>query len=304
MKFSVFTDMLGTESFEEALQLASGLGFSNVDVRAKLDGDTVDTISMEKAQAYKQMLDQYKLKVASVSSWAVNTCTFSGPPKYDNYDEAHHTAMYAVLERLFDLAHVWDAPFVRVYSLYRQENFLTLSEAEREAQYRHNAAIMRRHAEHAQERNKIIVVENEPPTLTSNAEELGKLAAYANHPHLKINWDIINGWRAQEYPTVEVYKHVMGHVWQTHLKGASRLSNSITEQNPHGNFGNFAIAGNDDYDHKPVIQAIAKFDPQVVMTIDTHYPSFYKQDQIGEVEAVRRTKAFFESLVEEVAAHD
>ena len=297
MKFSVFTDMLGTESFEESLQLAVGLGFSYVDVRAELDGDTIDTISMEKARAYKQKLDQYKLQVASVSSWAVNTCTFSGPPKYDNYDEAHHTAMDEVLERLFDLAHIFDAPYVRVYSLYRQENFHTLSEEKREEQYRHNASIMRRHAEHARQRNKYIVVENEPPTLTSNAEELGKLVAYANHPHLKINWDIINGWRAQEYPTVEVYKHVKGHVWQTHLKGASRLSNSVTELNPHGSFGNFAIAGQDDYDHKPVIQAIAKNDPQAVMTIDTHYPSFYKQDQIGEVEAVRRTKAFFESLV-------
>lgn len=304
MKFSVFTDMLGTESFEEALQLAAGLGFSYVDLRAKLDGDTIDTITQEKAQACKQKLDHYGLKVPSVSSWAVNTCTFSGPPKYDNDDEGHHARMHEVLERLFDLADILDAPFVRVYSLYRQPDFHLLSEEEQEAQYRHNAAIMRRHAEHAHLRNKRIVVENEPPTLTSNAKELGKLVAYANHSHLHINWDILNGWRAGEYPTVAEYEHVKGHVRQTHLKGASRLTSSITEQNPHGAFGNFAIAGQDDYDHKPVIQAIAKYDPEAVMTIDTHYPSFYKQDQIGEVEAVRRTKAFFESLVAEVASHD
>ncbi|AJY73931.1 hypothetical protein [Paenibacillus beijingensis] len=68
--------------------------------------------------------------------------------------------------------------------------------------------------------------------------------------------------------------------------------------------GNFAIAGEDDFNHAPIMQAIAYHDSGAMMTIDTHYPSFYQQDKVGEVEAVRRTKNYFESLVLEDVSFD
>ncbi|MEK5443473.1 sugar phosphate isomerase/epimerase family protein [Fredinandcohnia sp. FSL W7-1320] len=304
MKFSIFTDMLGTESFQESLEHAKNLGFTNIDLRGKLNGSTIDDVTLEKARVLSEMIQEQGLQVSSLSSWAVNSCTFSGPPKYDNHDEEHHKQMEEVLNRLIDLADIFGSTFIRIYSLYRQEDFNLLSDEEKDAQYRHNANIMLRHAEQAKSRNKILLVENEPPTLTNSAKELGILMKYTNHPNLKVNWDVLNGWRAGEYPTVEAYEHIKGHVYQTHLKGAYRLSNSITKENPTGTFGNFAIAGKDDYDHTPVMKAIAENDPQAILTIDTHYPSFYVQDRIGEVEVVRQTKAFFEQTVAKEGAHE
>lgn len=304
MKLSIFTDMLGFESFEEALQNAKQLGFQQIDLRAKLNGATIDNISLEQARHISSLIEEYDLKVSSLSSWAVNSCTFSGPPSYDNHDENHHKSMSVVLDRLFDLSDIFSAPFVRIYSLYRQEDFNTLPDEEKEKQYQHNARIMLRHAEQARARGKVILVENEPPTLTSNVEELGLLKKYANHPNLKINWDIVNGWRAGEYPTLEKYDLIKGSVYQTHLKGASRLTNSITKVNPQGTFGNFAIAGKDDFDHEPIMKALAAHDSQAVLTIDTHYPSFYQQDKLGEVEVVRQTKEFFGNILKKEEAHD
>lgn len=304
MKFSIFTDMLGSESFKETLEHAKQLGFTNIDLRGKLNGYTIDNISLENARLLNHLIEEKGLAVSSLSSWAVNTCTFSGPSSYDNHDEEHHQKMRAVLERLFDLADIFSAKFVRIYSLYRQEDFNLLSDEEKDKQYQHNAQIMLRHAEQAKSRDKILLVENEPPTLANNCEELGILMKYTNHPNLKINWDILNGWRAGEYPTVEKYENIKGHVYQTHLKGASRLSNSITKENPNGTFGNFAIAGKDDYDHGPIMKAIAENDSQAILTIDTHYPSFYQQDRIGEVEVVRQTKEFFEGIVKKEGAHE
>ncbi|OLS40791.1 hypothetical protein BTR25_07840 [Bacillus sp. MRMR6] len=304
MIFSIFTDMLGTESFKESLVHAKSLGFPNIDLRAKLDGSTIDDITPEKARGLSELIQEHGLQVSSLSSWAVNSCTFSGPPKYDNHDEEHHKKMGEVLDRLFDLADIFEAKYIRIYSLYRQEDFNLLSDQEKDTQYRHNANVMLRHAEHAKSRDKILLVENEPPTLTNNCQELGILIKYTNHPNLKVNWDVLNGWRAGEYPSVETYEHIKGYVHQTHLKGAYRLSNSITKENPTGTFGNFAIAGKDDYDHTPVMKAIVESDPQAILTIDTHYPSFYVQDRIGEVEVVRQTKAFFEETVAKEGAHD
>ncbi|WHY84018.1 sugar phosphate isomerase/epimerase [Neobacillus novalis] len=304
MKMSIFTDMLGCESFEEALHHTKALGFESIDLRGKLNGSTIDNITSEQARYLSLLVQENNLKVSSLSSWAVNSCTFSGEPSYRNDDESHHRNMSTVLDRLFDLADIFSTPYIRIYSLYRQEDFNLLPDDEKEKQYKNNAEIMLRHAEHARERGKILLVENEPPTLTSNCEELGILVKYTNHPNLKINWDIVNGWRAGEYPTLEKYENIKGSVYQTHLKGASRLSNSITKVNPYGMFGNFAIAGKDDFDHEPLMKALADHDPQAILTIDTHYPSFYQQDKLGEVEVVRQTKEFFESIVKKEGAHE
>ncbi|MFC0471408.1 sugar phosphate isomerase/epimerase [Halalkalibacter kiskunsagensis] len=297
MKFSIVTDMLGKESFEEAIANAKELGFDYVELRAKLDGDTIDTISVEKARQLGEVVKKHGLKVATLSSWAVNSCTFSGPPKYDNYDEGHHHEMTEQLRRLFDLADAFSAPNVRIYSLHRREGFDTLPPEEKEKEYQHNTAVLLAHAEHAQTRGKVILVENEPPTLANNCVELGELMKNTNHPNLKLNWDIVNGWRTGEFPTVEKYEHIKGHVASVHLKGASREVNSISNEFSHGRFNNFAIAGEDDFEHVEIMTALAKHDPEAILTIDTHYPSFYQQDKIGEVEVVRQTKEFFEKIL-------
>ena len=212
--------------------------------------------------------------------------------------------MTVVLERLFDLADIFEVQHVRVYSLHRPEGFDQWPEAKKEAEYAYNATIMRGHAEHAKSRGKILLVENEPPTLTKGPRELGMLVTYANHPNLKINWDIINSWWAGEYPSLESYEYVKGALLQTHLKGAYRKPNSINLNNPHGDFKGFAIAGEDDYEHSGILQSIAKHDPQAVMTIDTHYPSLEDKDKVGEAEVVRRSKVYFESTLVEVKSNE
>ncbi|WP_165967177.1 sugar phosphate isomerase/epimerase [Jeotgalibacillus sp. S-D1] len=297
MKFSVVTDMLGKESFEEAVQHAKQLNFDYVDLRAMLDGDTIDTISIDKAKKLHQLIRKYDLKVSTLSSWAVNPCTFSGEPKYNNKDENHHQKMRQVLDRLLDLADAFDATYIRIYPLHRNEGFDQLSENEKELEYKYNAQILKGHAEHAQKRGKVLLVENEPPTLANTVGELAKIMEYADHPNLKVNWDIVNGWRAGEYPTLQQYEKIKGNVHQVHIKGASRVINSSTNDNPHGLFNNFTIAGQDDFDHEEIMKALLAGDPHVILTIDTHYPSFYQQDKIGEVEVIERTKEFFEKTL-------
>ncbi|WP_413374984.1 sugar phosphate isomerase/epimerase family protein [Alkalihalobacillus sp. 1P02AB] len=297
MKFSVVTDMFGKELFEEAIVSAKELGFDYVELRAKLDGDTIDTISVKKARDLRELVESYGLQVSTLSSWAVNPCTFSGPPKYDNYDDSHHLEMTSQLNRLFDLAEAFHAPHVRIYPLHRKANFDTLSSFEKQQEYNHNANVLLRHAEHAKQRGKIILVENEPPTLANSCKELGELMKQTNHPNLKLNWDIVNGWRSGEYPTVKAYESIKGHIASIHLKGASREVNSITEHTPYGRFNNFAIAGKDDFNHEEILSAVSEGDPEAILTIDTHYPSFYQQDKIGEVEVIRQTKELFEKIL-------
>ena len=296
MIFSIVTDTLGCgEDFEASLRQAAALGFAHVDLRNKLNGYNVNTLPQAEAVRMKKQIDELGLKVTCITSSAVNAFyNDDGPLNYDIYDEQHHEAAGVALNQLFDMADIFDTKHVRVYSLIRPEGFETLSEEEKEAIYRQNASVMRRHAIHAEQRNKTLLCENEPPTLSNNARELGRLVKAVNHPHFRINWDIMNGWKAGEYPNLEAYEHVKGYVMQTHLKGARKLEGSVSEQYPYGQLDNFTIADQDGFDHATLLQAIVRHDPDAVMTIDTHYHWFDPEDQVGEVEVIRRTKVHLE----------
>lgn len=297
MKFSIVTDMLGNESFEETLQLSKDLGFDYIDLRGKLNGDTIDTISYDKALELSKIIEKYGLQVNTLTSWAVNPCAFGGPSKYDNFDENHHSNMSKVLNRLFDLADIFSAQYVRVYPLNRKQNHHLLSATEQEREFENTANVLRNHAEHARKRNKTLLIENEPPTLANTTEDLGKLIKAINHPNAKVNWDIVNCWRVGDYATIEKYQELKGYVASTHLKGAKRAENSISSAMPNGMFGHFAIAGKDDFDHTPIMRELLTHDPNVILSIDTHYPEFKDEDKIGEVEVVKMTKEYFEQII-------
>jgi 3-dehydroshikimate dehydratase len=297
MKFSVVTDVLGTESFEEALDIAKQLGFSLVDIRSKMDGNNIDNITLDKAIELRGLLDSKGLQVSCLTSWAINPISFTGgPPSYDNYDELFHAKMLKELERLCDLADIFNTTYIRIYSLSRPEGFDQLSAEDKELLYKHNGAIMRRHAELASTRNKILLIENEPPSLTNCAKELGTMIRYANHPNLKVNWDIINEWIGGQYATVEAYELIKDAVHQVHIKGGFKAAGSEDELNPHGKFGRVGIAGKDDYDHLTMMQAITSYNPNLMITFDTHYFALDESDKLGEIEVVRQSKRYIESL--------
>ncbi|MFB9275775.1 sugar phosphate isomerase/epimerase family protein [Cohnella cellulosilytica] len=296
MKFSVITDVLGTDSFEEALRIAKQLGFEYIDIRAKLDGSRLDMISLEQAADLKRKVDANGLKVSALTSWAINPCSFSGPPTYDNYDESFHIEMLAKLEHLSQLANVFNTQYLRTYSLSKPEGFDRLSDEDKEIHYQHNAKIMRRHAETAAKYNKILIIENEPPTLTGSAKELGIMIKLVNHPNLKVNWDIVNEWIGGGYASVDAYEHIKGHVDQVHLKGGFGKPDSADESHPYGKFLKVGIPGKDDFNHAAIMKEIVKHDPQVMMTFDPHYSSLDAADQLGEVEVIRQSKQFIESI--------
>ncbi|MFC5650529.1 sugar phosphate isomerase/epimerase family protein [Paenibacillus solisilvae] len=294
MILSTITDMLFIDSFEEALRTTKELGFDYIDVRDKLDGDTVDSISVEKARELKKRIDAYGLKTCVLVSRMINPVYL----KYDKNDDKHHAHTLDLIANLCDLADALGAKYIRCNPLYRPADYHLLSGQEQEEQQKHNAAVMFGMGEMAKSRDKIILIENEPPSIANKAEELGWLAKLTNHPNVRINWDILNEWRAGIYPTLNSYQHVKGLLGGAHLKGAYRVSGSQSADNPHGLFRNYGIPDQDNFDHKPVLKAIAQYDPQAVMTIDTHFHNLDEEDRkIGPVEVMRRSKLFFERML-------
>jgi len=150
----------------------------------------VDTLGGEAAEGVRDAITARGLSVGCVASWGVNSLK-------GDYDPADRDYRQAMRERVANLAHLagmLGAPTVRVYSFRRPEGEIT------EAHRADNAAFLSELADICAQRRRVLVIENEPPTLTATCAELGDLMRRDVPAALKINWDMVNGWRAGEVP--------------------------------------------------------------------------------------------------------
>src|SRR5947209_4298554 len=155
MRLSAFTDILDC-SFEAALDALAGVGFDTVDLRSKLGGDNVDMLAGDAVGRVCDALASRRLTVGCVASWGVNPMDGG----YDPADAGYRAAMRKRTAHLAELARMLGARNVRVYSFKRSEGAIT------EAHRADNAAFLAELAGICAERDRVLVIENEPPTLT------------------------------------------------------------------------------------------------------------------------------------------
>ena len=289
MKLSVFTDVLNLP-FEQALDACVQLGFNCVDLRSKMGNDNVDTLVGAAADTVRSAIRRRGLQVGCVASWGVN------PPrgKYDPNDAAYRDQMRSRVVHLAELAETFDARNVRVYSFVRPAG-RAISEADRSD----SAAFLAELAAICGRRGRVLVIENEPPTLTGTCAELGDLMRRSESvaANLKLNWDIVNGWQAGELPWADgIFDQIAGHVAHLHIKGAKADASEPTR------FGSMALPGRDDVPHRRLFERLAASGFDGIVTIDPHYGQFAEADKLAgvtnpEIEVVRLTKVFLESVI-------
>lgn len=283
MELSAFTDILD-RPFDAALDALAGLGFRTVDLRSRIGGDTVDTLAGDAAKRVRDALAARALSVGSIASWGVNPMNGD----YDPADPAYRDAMRARTRHLADLARLLDARNVRVYSVKRPTGAIT------ESHRADNAAFLGELARVCAEYGQTLVIENEPPTVTATCAELGDLMRRDVPPNLRLNWDIVNGWRAGELPWGDgVFAHIAGRVAHVHVKGARAGAD--------GAFASMAIPGQDDVPHADLLRALFASGFGGVLSIDPHYGQFQETDRLTGfedpvLEVVARTRAYLLSL--------
>jgi sugar phosphate isomerase/epimerase len=284
MLLSAFTDILDLP-FADSVRALKDLGLTCVDLRTKLGPYTVDTITPDTAEQTARELQRQGVRVASIASWGVNPMNGG----YDPFSPDYRKTMRERVTHLAAFAELVGAAHVRIYSLTRPGG--PIEDTCRDA----NAAFLAELAGLCAGFGVTLLVENEPPTMTATCAELGDLMRRANHPHLKVNWDIVNGWRAGEVPwSPGVFENIAGQIAQIHIKGA--------RANPDGSFHSMAIPGADDVPHATLFQSLRKSGFDGVLTIDPHYNQFAPEDRLDNVpnavlEVVRRTITFLNGVL-------
>jgi sugar phosphate isomerase/epimerase len=283
MRFSAFTDII-SRPFEGALDALAGLGLTTIDLRTKIGEHSVDTLTGADAERARAAIQARGLAVGCVASWGVNPMRGD----YDPFDPAYRAAMRARTAHLAALARDLDAPHVRVYSFTRPGGEVT------DAYRGENARFLSELAAICAARDRVLVIENEPPTVTATCAELGDLMRRGVPDNLKINWDIVNGWRAGEVPwAAGVFDPIAGHVAHVHVKGARAAAD--------GAFRAMALPGADDVPHATLFRALRESGFDGIVTIDPHYGQFAEEDKLTGfedpvLEVVRRTLAYLQPL--------
>lgn len=287
MRLSAFTDILD-RSFEDALDALASIGLDTIDLRSRIDNDNVDTLTGAAARRVAEAISSRGLRVASVASWGVNTLN----GEYDPADVGHRQAMRARTAHLAELAAMLKAPHVRVYSFKRP-----VDRAITEHDRADNAVFLSELAAVCGRFDRTLLIENEPPTLTSTCVELGDLMRRDVPDNLRINWDIVNGWRADEIPWADgVFEAIRGCVGQVHVKGARAQSD--------GRFATMALPGQDDVPHARLLGRLRTSGFDGVITIDPHYPQFLPEDRLTGhedpvLEVVRLTVGYLRGMIHE-----
>jgi 3-dehydroshikimate dehydratase len=288
MKLSVFTDIFAGD-FDDALKTVSSLGFTQVDLRSRIGEYNVDTLPRSEFAALRKKIESHGLSVACVASWGVNP----GHGKYEALSAEHRRKSRENVEHLVELSSAVGCRHIRVYSLKRPQGPLT------EEYLNYNATMLSEFAAIASAKNCVLVIENEPFAVTGTCVELADLMRRKISPSLKVNWDIVNGWRMGEQPwTPGRLDGLRGEIVHAHVKGARGT--------PDGKFASMALPGADELSHAQIFEMLyaAGFDGTV--TIDPHYSEFNDADKLhvaGDpvIEVVRWTKTFLENLNVECA---
>ena len=116
-------------------------------------------------------------------------------------------------------------------------------------------------------------------------------------PALRINWDIVNGWRASELPWGNsVFSHIKGYVSQVHVKGA--------RANLDGSYRSMAQPGLDDVPHENLFSMLHESGFCGTVTIDPHYDQFDEKDRVHShspvLDVAKSSRAFLLRIIERI----
>jgi sugar phosphate isomerase/epimerase len=205
----VFTDEVSPD-FEEAVQLSVEAGATGMEIRGRLPGGSVTTITDDDVAAMQAVLAKFGARVASIGS-PFGKCDMENPEEMAQ----HHRHF----DRMLQLTEAFWTPIIRGFALWKPDR---RREAERPDLERYLDRIVEflapavRKAESA---GKVLCLENEGSTLIGTCREARQVMdALGDSPALAVAWDVNNGCHLGEEPLSKGYPLIRGRVRHVHVK--------------------------------------------------------------------------------------
>ena len=221
---SVFTDEL-TLDFADACATAAGAGLEFVDVRKLWNGFSHE-VPKARWSEMKQILSDHGLKIGAIQS-NFGKCPIEGP-EY----EAH----IAFFPTLVEQAHYFGTDVIRVFPFWNSEKFTYDPPFPGGVRPSFEPALpkvvrqFRPAAEIARKEGVWLGFEPEHSTHSGSPQEVGRIVAAIDSPHVGVAWDVNNGW--DDLSADDAYGLFKGRIYNVHVKERTLTPDELRAATP------------------------------------------------------------------------
>jgi len=258
VRLSVVTDEI-SDDLEHALRVCRDLQINTVELR-KVGEKNIVFHDMTSLLRIKSLLQKGGFRVCSIASpflksplWNDETIAI----KDSDASSTEQAQEWDILHRSFELAYLFDAPFVRTFSFLRVPDPATVRTKVRDV----IAEATRRTAEAGLK----LIIENEHACNIATGEETGWLLRSINTPTFGVIWDPGNEAMLGSRPFPEGYQHVRGRVYHVHVKDANRNLKEAAHRD------RFVKIGTGSIDYVGQFRALAEDGYDGLLSLETHY---------------------------------
>jgi sugar phosphate isomerase/epimerase len=206
----VFTDEVNSE-FEEAVQLSVEAGATAMEIRGRLPGGSITTISNADVEMMQAILAKFNARVGSLGS-PFGKCDM------ENAEELGQHQRY--FDRMLQLAEMFDTPIIRGFALWKPKETGPETERPDLTPYLDRIAeFLTPAVRKAEAAGVFLCLENEPSTMVGTCREARQVMdAVGGSPALAVAWDVNNGVYCGEPVLAEGYPLIRGRVRHVHVK--------------------------------------------------------------------------------------
>src|SRR5712692_4770758 len=206
----VFTDEVSAD-FEEAVQLSVEAGATAMEIRGRLPGGSITTISDEDVEMMQAILAKFGARIGSLGS-PFGKCSMDNPEEM-----AQHQRYF---DRMIELAEAFGTPIIRGFALWKPKETGPETERPDLGPYLDRIVdFLKPAVRKAEAAGVVLCLENEGSTLVGTCREARQvLDALGGSPALAVAWDVNNGHDCGEAPLAEGYPLIRGRVRHVHVK--------------------------------------------------------------------------------------
>lgn len=211
IRLSAFADEISANLDEQVAVLQSE-NISYLDLRS-VEGTNVLDLTDQQVMSIKNTLSKQNIGVACIAS-PLGKVSITSP-----FDET-----LTKLERAIELAHIFQTPFIRIFSFYPP--VLTVEDAESgefvdPAEWNHEVHTrLQTMTEHAHSANITLLHENEKDIYGDTITRCVELLKQINEPHFQAAFDPANFIQCSQIPFPDAYEALQPWIHYMHVKDA------------------------------------------------------------------------------------
>jgi sugar phosphate isomerase/epimerase len=254
LHLSIVTDEI-TQDLEHALEVCQDLGVDTVELR-EVYGSNIVFHDADSLQRIRSLLHQKGFRVCSIASPFLKCPLWPAVQATDTAD-GEQAQQWQILQRSFELADLFEAPFVRTFSFLRVPDPSSVRDAVLE--------VIAEAVQRTEKAGLKLIIENEHACNIATGAETGWLLERIASNSFGVIWDPGNAANLEARPFPEGYGYVRKRVMHMHVKDMNKQFPNVERAERYVKVGDGCI------DYAGQFRALAADGYNGTISLETHY---------------------------------